>query len=294
MNIDWYYTFLAVAKYQNYRKAAEELFSTQTTVFNHIKNLETLLNAKLFKQSGRNIILTEIGYKFLPLAKETLLVYEKNIKKIKEYSSTKPINLKIVISSYIDNYLLPKFLPLFLKQEPHINLSINVSDNSFDEALINGKYDIGIDRKPPKNIKLHYKNIGEDKIQLTVPDIKENKKLLTEIDYFKKYTIFSYNHPLYWKKLEADIYNIYPEAKFVSISSVRSTEDLIAANQGISYLPTYIVSQLHHSQIKLIAPHDIHAPISHTYLMWKTLSPIIEIFNSAFEKFINYEKTSIY
>lgn len=50
MNLEWYYTFLVVAKYQNYRKAADELFITQTTVFNHIKNLEGLLGVNLFEQ----------------------------------------------------------------------------------------------------------------------------------------------------------------------------------------------------------------------------------------------------
>ena len=61
----------------------------------------------------------------------------------------------------------------------------------------------------------------------------------TEIDYFQKYRILSDNHPAYWKDLEKSIRKIYPEANFVSISFVRSTEDLIKENQGVSYLPTY-------------------------------------------------------
>ncbi|MBU3099705.1 MULTISPECIES: LysR family transcriptional regulator [Clostridium] len=55
MNLEWYYTFIVIAKYENYRKAADELFITQTSVFNHIKNLENLLKLKLFEAKVRNI-----------------------------------------------------------------------------------------------------------------------------------------------------------------------------------------------------------------------------------------------
>ena len=65
MNLEWYYTFIVVAKYENYRKAADELFITQTSVFNHIKNLENLLKIKLFEAKGRNIVLTDDGKIFL-------------------------------------------------------------------------------------------------------------------------------------------------------------------------------------------------------------------------------------
>lgn len=40
MNLDWFYTFIAVAKHLNYRKASEELYITQPSIFNQIKNLE--------------------------------------------------------------------------------------------------------------------------------------------------------------------------------------------------------------------------------------------------------------
>lgn len=83
MNLTWYYTFLIVAKYQNYHKASKDLFITQTTVYNHIKNLESLLNVKLVKSIGKNIMLTKEGHEFIPLAQKTIKVYEKGIFTIK-------------------------------------------------------------------------------------------------------------------------------------------------------------------------------------------------------------------
>lgn len=290
MNLEWYYTFLLVAKYQNYRKVADELFITQTSVFNHVKNLEKLVGVNLVEQSGRNIVLTEAGKYFYPIAKETIDVYEKGLNTIKNMKSLYKTTLKVVVSTYIDNYLLPKFLPLFFENQPEINISTTVLDEHMQQELMEEKYDIGIDRIKPGNKKLQFKNVCEGKIQLAVPNVKENETLHTEIEYFKKYRILSDNHPTYWEDLKKVICKSYPKANFISLSSVRSTEDLIIANQGVSYLPVYTVKGLNQSKIKLIEPKDIEAPVSFTYLIWKKNTPEIQAFNDLFEDFVKKER----
>lgn len=290
MNLEWYYTFLVVAKYQNYRKAADDLFITQTSVFNHIKNLETLLGVDLVEPSGRNITLTEAGKYFCPIAKETIDTYEKGLYAMKTMKSKYKTTLKIVVTTYIDNYLLPRFLPIFFEKEPNINISISVIDEYIPQAISEGKYDIGIDRKKPNLKKLQFKNVCEGKIQLAVPNVSENNDLSTELEYFQKYRILSNNHPTYWEELKEAIRTYYPEANFVNISSVRSTEDLITANQGISYLPIYIIKGLKQSKIKLIKPEKIAAPVSYTYLIWKKDTAAIDAFNTLFEDFVKQER----
>ena len=50
--------FETVARRLNFTRAAEELFITQPAVTRHIKELERLLDARLFKREGRGIALT--------------------------------------------------------------------------------------------------------------------------------------------------------------------------------------------------------------------------------------------
>ncbi len=295
MKLDWYYTFLVAAKYQNYRKAAEELFTTQTTVFNHIKNLEQMLNLKLFAPSGRNIILTSAGMEFLPYVKKIVQLHEDGIAAMRKLKNSDTVTLKIVVTSYIDNYLLPRFLPSFWEQNPKINLAITVSDDNFIDKMVNNNlYDVGIDRKEPTVSGLFAKNICEGKIQLAVPNLAENDILHTESDFFCKYPVITDNHPLYWHELKKSIQKIYPLVKFLSISSVRSTEDLIVANKGISYLPIYIIAGLNQNRIRLIPPQEIASPISHTYLMWNQNCHAIKVFINLFEKFIDDEKNKLH
>ena len=62
-------TFIVAAKYENFRKASEELFLTQPAITKHIKRLEEHLNIQLFGRNGKAIALTSAGYHFLPHAK---------------------------------------------------------------------------------------------------------------------------------------------------------------------------------------------------------------------------------
>lgn len=290
MNLEWYYTFLVVAKYQNYRKAADELFITQTIVFNHIKNLEGLLGVNLFEQFGRNIILTECGKYFYDIAQKTINVYEQGLYDMKNMGTTKRTKLNLAVTTYIDGYLLPKFLPILFNAAPQIDIATTVLDQYIPQAIEDNQYDIGIDRREPNTTKVQYKNVCEGRIQLAVPNLPENDSLISEDDFFKKYRIITDNHPTYWDSLKTSINALYSDANFVSISSVRATEDLISANQGVSYLPVYIVKGSSQSKIRLIAPQKIESPISFTYLIWKKESSAIHTFIKLFEDFITKEQ----
>lgn len=290
MNLEWYYTFLKVAKYENYRKAASELFVTQTTVFNHIKNLENSLNIKLFEQNGRNIKLSNDGKAFLPIASETISTYEKGLSRIKnihKYDYT----LNIAVSTYVATYLIPNFLPVFFNAAPKINVSISVVDEGIPSKVKQGRFDIGITRELGGLKEISHKSICEGRVKLCVPDIAENNNLDDEIEYFKKYRIFSDNHPTYWEKLSSDIYKIDPEVDFCSISSVNATENLIKSNQGISYLPAYILKgNNNNNNVKFITSKHIEEPYSETFVVWKNETKEIQLFIELFSVFIKNEQ----
>jgi LysR family transcriptional repressor of citA len=290
MNLEWYYTFIVVAKYENYRKAADELFITQTSVFNHIKNLENLLKVKLFEAKGRNIILTDDGKLFYSIATSTINAYEKGIYEMKNSKKKYSFRLNLVVTSYIASYLMPKFLPAFFEVAPNIDISISVMDEHIAQAVKESKYNIGIDRRLPNTDKINYSNVCEGKIKLVVPNIEENKYLDSEFDFFKKYRILAGNHPLYWERLTDKIYELFPEADITNMSSVHATECLIRANQGISYLPTYIFNDSDNKDIRIIESKFIEDQVSFTYVMWKKESPEIKLFLELFTQFFKNEQ----
>jgi len=65
-------TFLKVAELKSFSKAAQEIFLTQPTVSEHIRQLESELNTRLFLRTKRETILTPSGKQFVKHAKKIL------------------------------------------------------------------------------------------------------------------------------------------------------------------------------------------------------------------------------
>jgi LysR family transcriptional repressor of citA len=189
---------------------------------------------------------------------------------------------------------MPKFLPIFFEAAPNIDISISVLDSNISETIEENNYHIGIDRKLPNTDKVNYANVCEGKIKLIVPNVNENKYLISEVDFFKKYRILSENHPSYWINLVEKIREIVPEADFTNISSVNVTESLIKADQGISYLPIYIFKDSVNKDIRIIESKLIEDPISFTYVIWKKEAPEIELFLELFTRFVKEEQSKIW
>lgn len=64
ISLEWYRTFKAVYKHQNYSLAAKELFITQPTVSNQMSMLEAAIGHKLFTRKSKGVVPTEYA-KFL-------------------------------------------------------------------------------------------------------------------------------------------------------------------------------------------------------------------------------------
>ena len=72
MDIKQLITFLAIADYKNFTKAAESLNYAQSTVTTQIQNLEKEFNIRIFERLGHTIELTCSGKRLLPYAKEII------------------------------------------------------------------------------------------------------------------------------------------------------------------------------------------------------------------------------
>ena len=106
--------FETVARRLNFTRAAEELFITQPAVTRHIKELERLLDARLFKREGRGIALTAEGVRLLAHSRRILKEYETLAEEI-SFGRNSPVSgeLSLGASSTMSQYVLPPLLALF-------------------------------------------------------------------------------------------------------------------------------------------------------------------------------------
>ena len=146
--------FETVARRLNFTRAAEELFITQPAVTRHIKELERLLDARLFKREGRGIALTAEGVRLLAHSRRILKEYETLAEEI-SFGRNSPVSgeLSLGASSTMSQYVLPPLLALFNRHYP-------------EQAVQDESVQLGIVEGTATRADLHYQPFMEDEIIL--------------------------------------------------------------------------------------------------------------------------------
>jgi len=183
INFELYKVFFHVAKHLSFTKAAEELYVTQSSVSQSIKQLEKKLNITLFHRNNRKITLTTEGsmfYTHISQAMSMIRTGERNIEnaKILEYGQ-----LNFGASDTISRYFLLPYIKNFHINYPNIKVNItNQSSIRTINSIKKGELDFGI-------VNLPYESLVED-IDVTVLDtfnevLIGNKKYFDNLDHIK-------------------------------------------------------------------------------------------------------------
>ena len=177
-NLSSYWIFYTVANAGNISKAAKELYISQPAISKSIQKLEDNLGCKLFSRSSRGVILTDEGQLLYGHVKEAFETLNQGEEKLKRSIDLGVGHLQIGVSATLCKYVLLPYLKEFIRQNPHISISINCqSTNETLELLDDNKIDIGLIGKPEnlKNINFFYLDQIED-IFVANPDYLENLK----------------------------------------------------------------------------------------------------------------------
>ncbi|MCL1702973.1 LysR family transcriptional regulator [Lysinibacillus sp. Bpr_S20] len=269
MDIKWIQTFITAAEHENFRKTSEILFISQPTVTLHIKNLELLLETDLFKKNGRNISLTEAGHCFLPYARKLIDAYNSGLEGIQNWKQGYKKKLTISIAPHIAATVFPEFLKNYFIENPHIDITINVTKSPDIGQEVNaGNADIGISRMVPYQSKLIFESIWKDEVILVAPKTEVNN--IKEEEIFYKYKMLTHNHPVYWEDLLPIIKNFYPNTKSMAVTQVEITKQFIMAGLGISFLPSLLVQkELQRNELVHIPTSKFNLPTTQIYFIHK-------------------------
>lgn len=178
-NLTLYRAFYAVATHLNISIAAKELYISQPAISKSIKKLEDNLGTALFVRNSRGVKLTEEGqllYDYVSKAFNNLESGEEQIKRIKDLGIGQ---IKIGVSTTLCKFVLLKYLQGFIKDNPHIQITIMTqSSNETLELLANNKIDIGLIGTPETMDKIDFYSLGKiHDVFVTSPSYLENYKL---------------------------------------------------------------------------------------------------------------------
>ncbi|QDR81484.1 LysR family transcriptional regulator [Sporomusa termitida] len=138
-------SFIYVAEYLNFTKAAEQLYISQSTLSKHIAELEEQLGVQLFVRTHHSVRLTPPGATLFAESRSLLTriseVFERTRKSQLEVWGT----LRIGCMG-LEHVFLPKILKHFTALYPHVKLDIQVMPVPLiNEALARQELDIGFD-----------------------------------------------------------------------------------------------------------------------------------------------------
>jgi LysR family transcriptional regulator, cys regulon transcriptional activator len=130
----------------NLTDVANSLYTSQSGVSKHIKDLEDELGVELFIRRGKRLLgLTEPG-KELAVIVERMLLDAKNIKQLAEqFASSDQGELKVAATHTQARYALPQVVMKFKKLFPKVHLILHqASPKEIVSMLLDGSADIGV------------------------------------------------------------------------------------------------------------------------------------------------------
>ena len=161
--------FKTVAEKMSFTRAAKELFTSQPSVTNHIKELEKEVGVPLFDRLGNRIHLTEAGKLLYGFAVQIEMLYKQFDEKISEMRNINSGNLRVGASTTISQFILPKILASYKSRFPSISVTLNNGNSGqIEELLIDKKIDIGIIEGNSNLPEINYENFLNDEIVLVV------------------------------------------------------------------------------------------------------------------------------
>ncbi len=130
----------------NLTEVGNALYTSQSGVSKHIKDLEDELGVELFVRKGKRLLgLTEPGGELLSIV-ERILLDANNIKNlVEQYSKRDEGQLTVIATHTQARYSLPPVITEFKKAFPKVHLKLQqAGPNEIVSMLLNGEADIGV------------------------------------------------------------------------------------------------------------------------------------------------------
>ena len=124
MDLQQLRVFRAVVEASGFTRASEQLGLSQSTVSQHIKQLEDELGSSLFLRAGKKIYVSEAGKLLVTYADRIFKELKNAEMSVRELSAMKRGTIKLGTGATTLTYQLPKVLGEYKRRYPHIDLIV--------------------------------------------------------------------------------------------------------------------------------------------------------------------------
>lgn len=236
-------SFIAIAKYNSFSKAARELYLTQPTLSNHIQNLESELGILLFDRKGKTIELTSAGKTFKDHAIEIIKKRDSAVFTINDIIGRFDGIIELPSSSVPEEFVLPDIISDFSSHFPGIKFKIHHLDSQdVLESIDENKYSMGfIGSKPGSDFESV--KVFEDNMVLIGPKKEGSSKSTITFDEILALPLImreegSGSGKIFSKELSSRKKSISDLNIAVITESFNVAKSLVAKNVGYAFIPS--------------------------------------------------------
>ncbi|MGV3000954.1 LysR family transcriptional regulator [Vibrio sp. E150_018] len=160
LDINWLKTFVTLAEYKHFGKAATALHMTQPNVSLHLKQLEQATNVKLIDRNPFH--LTQAGQRLLDSSQRTLLELQICQADLNAINDLHRGTLTIAASDIISRLLLIEPFQLFKTEYPGIDFTLlNTTSSQASELVKNAEADLGFVIAQKQSQPLHFTELQQ-------------------------------------------------------------------------------------------------------------------------------------
>ena len=161
--------FEAIAQYGSFTRAAEELFLTQPTVSQQMKQLTKAIGVPLYEQIGKRIYLTDAGKAVLEVGRDISQRFNDLEMTLADIKGLKQGNLKLAAITTA-KYFVPRILGTFRQRYPGINISLQIANRQqILDRLANNLDDLYFIGQPPDNLEINLRHFLDNPLVVIAP-----------------------------------------------------------------------------------------------------------------------------
>jgi len=252
--------FMAVAAYQNFSRAAEQVHVSQPSLSVQIGGLERELGARLFDRLGRKVVLTQAGELFHVHAERALREVEQAQLAVHELLGAKRGRLVVGTLSTVNSYLIAPLVSRFKQRFPDVHLQVHAQPSSeIVTGLLNSRLDIGICLLPLAEPHLTTVPFFDERLALIAPaGMKLGKRRTRMQDLAHVPLVLMPADYCLRKMVEAECAKagVHPQV-VLEMSSPEGILQAVAEGTGATILPElYVKSRLPASRLQIIDLYD--------------------------------------
>jgi DNA-binding transcriptional LysR family regulator len=285
-------SFITIAKYNSFSRAAEKLYLTQPTLSNHIILLERELDTILFNRINKKVSLTKSGMVFHQHALDIIHSRDRAIFSLNKFKGSINGLLEISSSTVPQHFFLANLIKGFSKKYPEVKYKILRHDSHDVIDKINkGEIDFGIVGQKLSIPNVEYIEIMGDAIVLVAS--KDFKKDFINIDEVKDIPLIireegSATRSILLEKLAE--HNVYMENLNIiaEIENTSTIKQFVNKNIGLTFTSTREIDlDIKCGELKIVNVNNFQITRSFYFAYNKKIafSPLCEEFkNYLFEK----------